>query len=73
MSSICWAGSQDRRVARESVRGTMAPRLILSGLWVLNLTILTFALPLLLFANLNKTGRRPDAEHAPNLSKTAHP
>lgn len=73
MSSICWAGPQGRSVARENARGAVVPRLILLGLWALNITIVAFALPVLLFASLKKTLHRKGPEQVVHLSKAAHP
>lgn len=73
MSSICWAGPQGRSVTKENARGAIAPRAILLGLWTVNLTVVTFALPVLLFANLKKAIHRRNPERVVKLSKAAHP
>lgn len=73
MSSICWAGHQEQSVGRESVRGLIAPRLVLAGLWTLNVLIVLFAFPVLVFINLWKFIHRRSPQHNLPLSKASHP
>jgi hypothetical protein len=73
MSTICWAGSQRRSVDTEGSRGVICPFLVITGLWAINILVVSVGLPILGYAKLKRFLVKGKPATGVRLSKPAHP